>query len=236
MAVDLFFNHVPASGSIMNALAIVVGSLAGLALHSRLPQRFVTITFQGLGLLTLFLGMFMAQKTQNTLVMAFSIVGGSLLGEFLDLDRGLNRAGEWTKKKIGSSNKKFTEAFVASSLLYCVGSMAILGALEEGMGEFPGLFVTKSLMDGMASAAMAASMGPGVLFSAIPVLLYQGGMTLLAGVVQTVMSTPVIDEVSAVGGLLLLGIGFNILEIKQIKVVNMLPALLFAGLLTALVG
>ena len=230
---DFFFSHVPASGSVLNALAIVIGSLAGLALHSRLPQRFVAITFQGLGLLTLFLGVFMAQRTQSFLVMAFSIVGGSLLGEYLDLEKGLNRLGEWTKAKIRSENEKFTEAFVASSLLFCVGSMAILGAIEEGMGEFPRLFVTTSLMDGMASAAMAASMGPGIVFSAIPVLLYQGGMTFLAGTVQTVMTQPVIDEVSAVGGLLLLGIGLSILEIKRVKAVNMLPALLLAGILAS---
>lgn len=233
---DFFFSNVPASGSILNALAIVAGSLAGLALHSRLPEKYTSITFQGLGLLTLFLGVHMAQRTQSFLVMAFSIVGGALLGEFLDLDGGLNRIGEWTKEKIRSKNEKFTEAFVASSLLYCVGSMAILGAIEEGLGEFPKLFVTKSLMDGMASAAMAASMGPGILFSAVPVLLYQGGMTLLAGAVQSVMTGPVVDEVSAVGGLLLLGIGFNILEIKKIKVVNMLPALLFAGVLASFFG
>ena len=231
---DFFFSHVPASGSILNAAAIVAGSLAGLALHARLSARYTSITFQGLGLLTLFLGVHMAQKTQSFLVMAFSIVAGALLGEFIDLDGVLNKTGEWIKKKIRSKNEKFTEAFVAASLLYCVGSMAILGAIEEGLGGFPRLFATKSLMDGMASAAMAASMGPGVLFSAFPVLFYQGGMTLMAGAVQSVMTGPVVDEVSAVGGLLLLGIGINILEIKKIKVVNMLPALLFAGILAAL--
>ncbi|MGI6784063.1 MAG: DUF554 domain-containing protein [Aminivibrio sp.] len=233
---DSFFSGVPAAGSILNALAIVAGSLAGIALHSRLPERYTSITFQGLGLLTLFLGVHMAQRTGSFLVMAFSIVGGALLGEFFDLDGKLNRLGDWTRRKIRSKNEKFTEAFVAASLLYCVGSMAILGAIEEGLGDFPRLFVTKSLMDGMASAAMAASIGPGVLFSAVPVLLYQGGMTLLAGTVQSVMTGPVVDEVCAVGGLLLLGIGLNILEIKKIKAVNMLPALLFAGVLASLFG
>lgn len=233
---DFFFAHVPASGSVLNAFAITIGSLAGIALHSRLPQRFVSITFQGLGLLTLFLGVFMAQRTQNFLVMAFSIVGGSMIGEYLDLDKGLNRLGEWTKEKIRSKNEKFTEAFTASSLLFCVGSMAILGAIEEGMGEFPRLLVTKSLMDGMASAAMAASMGTGVLFSAVPVLIYQAGMTFLAGTVRTVMTQSVIDEVSAVGGLMLLGIGLSILEIKSVKVINMLPALVVAGILASFFG
>jgi len=231
--VDFFFQHVPASGSVLNAAAIVLGGLAGLMLHSRLSQRFITITFQGLGLFTLFLGFVMAQRTQSVLIMVFSIVGGSLLGEGLDLDRRLNSLADWTKEKIRSKNEKFTEGFVAASLLFCVGSMAILGAIEEGMGEFPRLFVTKSFMDLMASAAMAASLGIGVVFSAFPVLIYQGGLTFLAEGVQRVMSPEVIEEVSAIGGLLLLGIGLSILEIKRIKVVNMLPALLLAGILAS---
>lgn len=226
---DFFFQHVPVSGSVLNAAAIVLGGLAGLLLHSRLSQRFITITFQGLGLFTLFLGFLMAQRTQSVLIMVFSIVGGSLLGEWFDLDKRLNRLAEWTKAKIRSKNEKFTEGFVAASLLFCVGSMAILGAIEEGMGEYPRLFITKSFMDLMASAAMGASLGAGVVFSAFPVLVYQGSLTLLAEGVQRVMSPQVIEEVSAVGGLMLLGIGLAILEIKRVKVINMLPALLLAG-------
>ncbi len=230
---DFFFQHVPVSGSVLNAAAIVLGGLAGLLLHSRLSQRFITITFQGLGLFTLFLGFLMAQRTQSVLIMVFSIVGGSLLGEWFDLDKRLNRLAEWTKAKIRSKNEKFTEGFVAASLLFCVGSMAILGAIEEGMGEYPRLFITKSFMDLMASAAMGASLGAGVVFSAFPVLVYQGSLTLLAEGVQRVMSPQVIEEVSAVGGLMLLGIGLAILEIKRVKVINMLPALLLAGVLAS---
>lgn len=230
---DFFFQHVPVFGSVLNAAAIVLGGLAGLLLHSRLSQRFITITFQGLGLFTLFLGFLMAQRTQSVLIMVFSIVGGSLLGEWFDLDKRLNGLAEWTKAKIRSKNEKFTEGFVAASLLFCVGSMAILGAIEEGMGEYPRLFITKSFMDLMASAAMGASLGAGVVFSAFPVLVYQGSLTLLAEGVQRVMSPQVIEEVSAVGGLMLLGIGLAILEIKRVKVINMLPALLLAGVLAS---
>ncbi len=230
---DFFFQHVPVSGSVLNAAAIALGGLVGLLLHSRLSQRFITITFQGLGLFTIFLGFLMAQRTQSVLIMVFSIVGGSLLGEWFDLDKRLNNLAEWTKGKIRSKNEKFTEGFVAASLLFCVGSMAILGAIEEGMGEYPKLFITKSFMDLMASAAMGASLGVGVVFSAFPVLIYQGALTLLAEGVQRVMSPEVIAEVSAVGGLMLLGIGLAILEIKRIKVINMLPALVFAGILAS---
>ena len=171
----------------------------------------------------------MIQTTEKILVVGASTGGTEALREFLEA----MPADAPGIVIVQHMPEKFTEAFVASSLLFCVGSMAILGAIEEGMGEFPRLFVTKSLMDGMASAAMAASMGPGIVFSALPVLLYQGGMTFLAGTVQTVMTPAVIDEVSAVGGLLLLGIGLSILEIKRVKAVNMLPALLLAGILAS---
>lgn len=231
---DFFFSSVPASGSILNFAAILLGGLVGLGLHSRLPQRFVMIAFQGMGLLTLYLGILMAQKTQNFLVLALSIVAGSLLGEFLDIERAVDRMSEWIKGKIQSKNEKFTEGFVASSLLFCVGSMAILGAVEEGLGHFPRLLVTKSFMDGMAALAMSASMGTGVLFSSIPILLYEGGLTILARSAQHIMTQPVIDEVTAAGGLLLIGIAISILEIRRVRVTNMLPSLLLAGILASI--
>lgn len=231
---DLFFQHIPVSGSILNAGAILLGGMAGVAFRSRLSERYIAITFQGLGLFTLVLGMQMAFMTQSVLIMVFSIVIGSLLGEWMDLDRRLNRVADWTRSRIHSDNERFTEGFVAAFLLFCVGSMAILGAIEEGTGNYPRLFITKSLMDLMASAAMGASLGIGVVFSAVPVLLYQGGLTLLAEAARRIMSPQVINEVSAVGGLMMLGIGLGILEIKSVRVVNMLPALLIVVALATL--
>ncbi|MFA7620578.1 MAG: DUF554 domain-containing protein [Aminobacteriaceae bacterium] len=229
-----FFQYVPVAGALLNAAAVIIGGLAGVMLRSRLSDRYIEITFQGLGLFTLMLGFQMALKTQSVIIMVFSIVGGALLGEWMDLERRLNGLANWTKQRIRSENERFTEGFVAASLLFCVGSMAILGAIEEGTGGYPQLFITKSFMDLMASAAMGASLGVGVVFSALPILVYEGTLTLLAEAAQRLMSPQVINEITAVGGLMMLGIGFGILEIKSVRVVNMLPALAVTLLLTTL--
>jgi len=189
------------------------------------------LVFQAIGLFTLFLGFTMAGKTSNYLIMIFSLVIGSIIGELLNIEKQINKLSDWLKAKSGSSNAKFSEGFLASFLLFCMGSMTILGAIEEGMGGSPDLLLAKSVLDGFSSIALAAAMGVGVLFSAIPLLIYQGGLTLFAGYLQDYLTTPMINELSAVGGIILIGLGINILEIKQIRVINMVPALLMAVLL-----
>jgi uncharacterized membrane protein YqgA involved in biofilm formation len=176
----------------------------------------------------------MAAKTKSLLVLVFSIVLGAIAGELLDIDRLLNRFGEWLKARLRLGGERFAEGLVAAFLLFCMGSMTVLGAIEEGMGGRPNLLAAKSVLDGFASLALAASLGIGVLFSVIPLFIYQGGLTLLAGSLHAVMSDVVVSEVSAAGGLILIGLGITILEIKQLKVLNMLPALVFAGVLAAI--
>jgi hypothetical protein len=196
----------------------------------------------------------MAAKTKSLLVLVFSIVLGAVTGELLGIDGLLNRFGEWLRKRIEGTRiyhqdtkaqrgadsdtplpdrSRFSEGLVTAFLLFCMGSMTVLGAIEEGLGGKPNLLVAKSVLDGFASLALAASLGVGVLFSVIPLLIYQGGLTLLAGSLHAVMSDVVVNEVSAAGGLILIGLGITILEIKQLKVLNMLPALAFAGVLAA---
>jgi uncharacterized membrane protein YqgA involved in biofilm formation len=237
-------------GTLINVGAVIAGSLVGLFFHTRLPKRFTTIAFQGIGLFTLFIGFTMAAKTKSLLVLVFSIVLGAITGELLDIDKWLNRFGEWLRKKLerkgnrhedtkarngeGPDRSRFAEGLVTAFLLFCMGSMTVLGAIEEGLGGKPNLLAAKSVLDGFASLALAASLGIGVLFSVIPLLVYQGGLTLLAGSLHAVMSNAVVNEVSAAGGLILIGLGITILEIKQLKVLNMLPALVFAGVLAAL--
>jgi uncharacterized membrane protein YqgA involved in biofilm formation len=220
-------------GTLINVGAVIAGSLVGLFFHARLPKRFTTIAFQGIGLFTFFIGFTMAAKTKSLLVLVFSIVLGAITGELLDIDRLLNRFGGWLKVRLKSDNERFAEGLVTAFLLFCMGSMTVLGAIEEGLGGRPNLLAAKSVLDGFASLALAASLGVGVLFSVIPLLLYQGGLTLLAGSLHAVMSDVVVNEVSAAGGLILIGLGITILEIKQLKVLNMLPALVFAGVLAA---
>jgi uncharacterized protein len=219
------------TGTFVNAAAILVGGTAGLFIHSRLPARFSKIVFQGIGLFTIFLGFSMAMKTGNYLVMIFSIVLGSISGELIDIDKRINFFSEWMKKFSGSSNARFSEGLVTSFLLFCMGSMTILGAFEEGLGNNPSLLYAKSVLDGVSSIALAAAMGAGVLFSIVPLIIYQGGLTLFAAKLGNLMSEPVMNELTAVGGLLLIGLGIGILDIKKIKILNMLPALLFAVLL-----
>lgn len=214
-------------GTIVNALAIVAGGTLGLILKSRLPQKYIDIFFQVIGLFTLLLGLSMGLKTEKPLLLIFSLILGALAGTALNLQRRIEKWGENIKNRFNLKADKFAEGMVIAFLMFCMGSLTILGAIEEGTGGEPKLFYVKSLMDGFSSIALASSLGGGVLFSIIPLLLYQGGLTILASVIGGSLSPPMITELSAVGGVLLMGLGVNILEIKKIEILNILPALLF---------
>jgi len=218
-------------GTFVNVGTVLLGSAIGLVLHQRLPEKITKIVFQGIGLFTLFLGFTMAAKTSNYLIMIFSIVLGAIIGELLSIDTALDKFSNRLKTKIGSKNDKFSEGLMAAFLLFCMGSMTILGAFEEGLGNPPNLLYAKSMLDGFSSIALSAGLGIGVIFSTIPLLIYQGGLTLFAGWLGEFFSEVVINEMSAVGGLMLIGLGINILEIKTIKVINMLPGLVVAVIL-----
>ena len=220
-------------GTLVNAGAVAIGSLLGIFINTRLPKSITGIAFQAIGLFTLFLGVTMALETSNFIIMILSIVFGSIIGEGLDIDLQMNKLGNWLKRRLGASQENFSEGFVTAFLLYCMGSMTILGAIEEGLGDKPNLLLAKSVLDGISSIALAATLGIGVLFSVLPLLAYQGGLTLFASSLQDVLTNVVIGEVTAVGGILLLGLGITLLDIKQIKVLNMLPSLLIAGILAA---
>jgi len=237
-------------GTLVNIGTVVAGSVVGLLIGYRLPERLTRIAFQGISLFSIAIGVSMAIKTGSWLFLVLSVVVGSVVGELIDIDRHLNRFGEWLRRLLGRKRgpwdtipirqaesshvprpERFTEGLVTAFLLFCMGSMTVLGAIEEGLGEPPNLLLAKSFMDGFASIALAATLGVGVMFSVIPLLIYQGGLTLLAGSLQNVLADAVVTEVSAVGGILLIGMGITMLELKKIKVLNMLPGLLIAALL-----
>lgn len=220
------------TGTLINVLTVLLGSTVGLLFHARLPKRITNIVFQAIGLFTLFLGFSMATKTNNLLIMIFSMVIGSIVGELINLETSINRLSDFLKSKTRSDNVRFSEGLITAFLLFCVGSMTILGAIEEGLGGKPNLLLAKSVLDGFSSMALAAGMGIGVLFSVIPLLIYQGGLTLFAGYLQNFFTEGIIAELTAVGGILLIGLGLSILDIKKIKVVNMLPALIIVIILT----
>ncbi|HEY5586187.1 MAG TPA: DUF554 domain-containing protein [Ruminiclostridium sp.] len=224
-------------GTIVNTAAIVTGGILGTVIKSGLPQRYKHIIMQAIGLSVLVVGISGAlqgmYKVANDgtisrefiTVMIFSLVIGSIIGEFINIEDKLDKMGLWIQKKFIKGESDFAQGFVTASLVYCVGAMAIVGSLEDGlMGNTNTLFA-KSILDGVSAIVFAATMGIGVTFSAIPVLVYQGSITLLAGFVKPWLTVGVISQMSLVGSILILGIGLTMLEIKKIKVGNMLPSI-----------
>jgi len=213
-------------GTIVNIAVIIAGSIIGMIIHDKLPRRFVQIVFQAIGLFTLFIGVSMALKTDHIILLIMSLVIGSVTGELLGLEKGMERLADRLKRKLKLRNERFSEGMITAFLLYCMGSVTIIGAIEEGLTGEPTLLYMKSIMDGVSSIALASAMGVGVAFSVIPLLLYQGGITLFASSVGEYFSDVVVDELTATGGILLLGLGINILEIKKLRILNMLPSLI----------
>jgi len=224
-------------GTIVNIIAIIIGSSIGLLIHKNLPDRLVKVTFQIMGLFTLVLGMSMALESNNLLVMVFSLIVGALIGTAGRFDDKVQGLSDQLGKRLGGGNsQKFSKGFLTSFLLFCVGSMTILGAIEEGMNDNADLLLIKSLMDGFSSIALTVAFGIGVMFSVIPLLIFQGGLTLLAAWLGSFMSPDYITEISAVGGVILLALGLNLLEITKIKIIDLLPALIFTPLFLWLYG
>ena len=221
-------------GTAVNVAAIVLGSIVGLLLRQRLPRRITTILTQGLGLVTALIGIKMMLVTENVLIVLLSVIAGGVVGELIQIERRLDAFGVRIEKRLSRQRGTFAKAFVTSSLLYCVGPLAILGALQDGLRGDYTVLLTKSGLDGIASVAFASTLGIGVLFSAIPVLAYQGSLTIGASLLAPYLTTSVVNEMTATGGLLILGIGLNMLKVTKIKVGNMLPAILVAAILAAL--
>ncbi|MBN1434694.1 DUF554 domain-containing protein [Candidatus Fermentibacterales bacterium] len=218
------------TGTLVNAAAVLAGGSLGLLLHSRIPQRLSRAAFEAIGLFTLALGFSMAIRTHSFLVVILSVVVGALVGSAVHLERGAERIGDRLRARLGSRDSRFTEGMVSAFMLFCMGSMTVLGALEEGLGNGCDLLLAKSLLDGFASLALASAMGVGVLFAIFPLLLYQGGLTLLGRLLEGGLPVAAVDEMSAVGGVLLLGLGIRILELRKVSVLDLLPALPLAVL------
>lgn len=219
-------------GTIANAAAIVAGSLLGLMMHGRFPESVKRIVFQGLGLSVLIIGLQMALKMDRPLVVVFSLVLGGIAGELLRLEDRLESLGGALKRITRSTNAMFTDGFISATLIYCVGSMAILGSLDEGLRGDPTILLTKATLDGFASIPLASTYGVGVMFSAVPVFLYQGLIVLAAGSLRGLVTPDLLTQITATGGMLIFGIGVNLLGFMQIRVGNLLPALAAAALLS----
>jgi uncharacterized membrane protein YqgA involved in biofilm formation len=216
-------------GTLVNAVAVLCGGTIGLLFRGKIPAHFVESIHRALGLCACVIGISIAIKG-DFLLMVVSLALGTLTGELIRIDDRLNNFGQWMQKKLSrkEANSTFAEGFVFSTLLFCVGAMAIVGSIESGLGNDRSIIFTKSVMDGVTSIVLASSMGLGVLFSAGAILLYQGSIELFAGYLQNVLAAPLISQISAVGGVMVVGIGLNMAVNTKIKVANLLPSLLFA--------
>lgn len=217
------------TGTLINTATVLVGGTVGTFLRSRFPDRVRQMVMWGVGLISLVIGLQMSLATKNILVVLGSLLAGGIMGELIRLHDGLNKLGGALQAEFSTGkDSTFSKGFVTASLLFCVGPMTVLGSIQDGLNGDYTLLATKSALDGFASLAFAASMGWGVVFAAFTILLYQGGLTLGAGLVKTVLTEPMVVEMTATGGTLILAIGLNLLDLATIRVANFLPALLIA--------
>ncbi len=212
----------------INAAAVVVGSLIGLLLNKRIGERIKTVLYAGIGVITLVIGMSMALEMQRVLYLALAIVIGGILGTWWGVENAILGLGEALRNRFqrSSSGSEFAYGFLSASVLFCVGALAIIGSFRAGVDGDYQLLLTKSVMDGFMSILLAASMGIGVAFSALVILVYQGGLTLLAGWISPAVSELMLSEITAVGGALIIMIGINLLDLKHIKTADFIPAIL----------
>ena len=224
-------------GTLINVGTVLVGGTLGLMLGSRLPERIRETLMNGIGLVTLVIGVQMALSTKNILYVLGSVLLGGLIGEALRLDDRLQSLASRLESRVVGKNEGglFARAFITASLVFCVGPMTILGSFFDGLNGNFQLLAAKSILDGFAALAFASSLGFGVLFSIITILLYQGGLTLGAGLLKPLLTDAMISEMTAVGGVLMLAIGLGLLDLKRIRVANLLPGLIIAPVLVELV-
>jgi uncharacterized membrane protein YqgA involved in biofilm formation len=235
-------------GTLLNMLTVAVGSTLGLLVGNRLPSRIQESIVTALGLITFFFGIQNAFQTGNPIITLLSVAIGVLIGEWLRIDLALEGFGGWLQKRFTNQNQdaadahtsrqRFITGFVTASLVFCVGPLTFLGSLYDGMGLAEGfqMLAIKSTLDGFAALAFAASFGIGVAFSIVTIFVLQGGLSLVGYLAGAVMTEPMLNETTAVGGILLMGLALVLLDIKQPRVANFLPALLIAPLLVWLAG
>ena len=232
------------TGTLINAGTVLAGTTAGTLLGDRLPERVREVVMDGLGLVVLLVGIDQglaafrppfstlvtgaAAGGVAVLIVLGSILLGGIAGEIIGIERGLVAAGDALKRRFGSGQARFTEGFVVASLVFCVGPLTILGAINDGLSGDYSLLAVKAMLDGFSALAFSSALGWGVGFSVVTILLYQGGLSLAASAVGGVFTPEITAALTAAGGILILGISLRLLELKQVRVANLLPALLLA--------
>ncbi|WP_027408135.1 DUF554 domain-containing protein [Anoxybacteroides tepidamans] len=220
-------------GTIANGICIIIGALLGKIFH-RIPERMKMTVMSGIGLAVMLLGIQMGLKSENFLIVICSLVFGGILGELWNLDDQLNKLGHWLERKVGGSEQgSISKGFVAATLLFVIGAMAIIGALDSGLRGDHRVLYTKSIIDGFTSVILTTTLGIGVIFSAIPVMLYEGTIALLSTQIQVWVPKELMDsfisESTATGGILITAIGLNLLGVTSIRVANLLPSIIITA-------
>jgi len=221
-------------GTLINMVTVAVGSTTGLVLKNKLPKPIIKIIFQVLGVFTIFLGIDSTFQSNDYLTLVIGVIVGAIIGQSLKLEERLEKLATRLDPEAGEEDSTFTKGLMTAFMLFCVGTLTVLGCFQEGIAGDRKLLITKSFMDLFSSAALATAFGKGVLFSIIPLFLFQGGLTLGAQYIEPLMNGELQAELSGAGGLMLIALGLNILDIVKIRVVNLLPGLLTTVLLAAL--
>ena len=229
------------TGTVLNIATVILGGMIGLLFGARIPDKLKETVIAGMGLFVAAMGLQMFLETENPLIVLGALLIGTLLGEWWRIEDGLQTLGEFLERKFSreqeNGSNKFVRGFLTASLLFCVGPMAILGSIQDGLTGDYNLLAVKSVLDGFASIAFASTLGVGVMFSTIILLIYQGGISLLAGQLDAIVTAPMMNELTATGGVILVGLALsNLLEIKKIRVANTLPALAIAPLIVWIVS
>lgn len=227
------FKHIPAGGTVFNSITVLFGGTLGLLIGKFIPERLQSAIFNCLGLFTVYVGINMSLSTKDSIAVLLSLVLGTVTGDLLGIEDKLNNLGDTIKKKLHTSDSGFTQGFVSATLLFCVGSMAIIGAFNDGLRHDPELLITKGIMDGIAALLFASSLGIGVIFSIVPMFVYQGGLTLMAIYISPFITPEMYANISGIGGLMIMGIGLNLMRITKLKLGDMLPGLIYVVIFTA---
>ncbi|MBP3446238.1 MAG: DUF554 domain-containing protein [Clostridia bacterium] len=223
-------------GVIVNMLAAIVGGTLGTLFKKGIPEKITNSIMIAVGMCVVYIGIDGALKGENTLVLIISMLLGTAIGSLIDIDDKINRLGKWVENKFNKGEKKVSiaEGFVTATLLFCVGSMTVVGSLNAGLLGDNQMLYTKSLLDLISGTMIAASCGIGVIFSAIPILIFQGGIVLLAELLSGVLTTPAINEMTCVGSVIIIALGLNLVGISKFKVANFMPAIVLAPLVCML--
>lgn len=215
-------------GVIVNTITVIIGSIIGMLGGKLIPERVNKAVMAAIGLCTVYIGVDGALAGSNTLILIISLVLGTIVGTLIDIDKGINWLGDTMGKRFKSQKGNFAEGFVTASLVFCIGSMTIVGSLKAGIEGDNSMIFTKSLLDLISSSMLASALGVGVLVSAVFVLVFQGALVLLAGLLEPILNDFAVSELICVGSVMIIGLGLNLIGVTKIKVANMLPALIFA--------